>query len=226
MAGLEIPLPTESPQDDPGQYTPLLLSAIEGFLLARDVWQAVDYPEAYNRMQELMEYVVQVMEAVLMPSPPIGSIVMWPNDAPPENWYPCDGGALSRTEYPELFALVGATWGMGNGTTTFNVPSFSGRSPMMQGATDGQDFAIGTGGTHGEILHTLTTSEMPAHNHRIPRASATTSATIYTVTPNARTDVPAAIHIMSDNTGGGAAHNNVHPVVGINFIIYAGLPVV
>jgi hypothetical protein len=59
---LDIPLPTASPQDDPEQYVPLLLSAIEGFLLARDVWEVNDYPEAYSYMQELMEYIVGVME--------------------------------------------------------------------------------------------------------------------------------------------------------------------
>jgi len=63
---LDIPLPTASPADDPLQYIPLVLSAIEGFLLARDVWEADDYPEAYSYMQELMEYLVVLMEANIL----------------------------------------------------------------------------------------------------------------------------------------------------------------
>jgi hypothetical protein len=59
---LDIPLPTASPNDDPLQYIPLLLSAIEGFLLARDVWEPADYDDARQYMEQLMSYIVSLME--------------------------------------------------------------------------------------------------------------------------------------------------------------------
>ena len=55
---LDIPLPTQMPEDDPAQYIPLLLSAIEGFLLMPDVWTPATYPDARQYMEQLKKYVV------------------------------------------------------------------------------------------------------------------------------------------------------------------------
>jgi hypothetical protein len=55
---LDIPLPTATPQDDPSQYIPLLLSATEGFLQLREVWDDADYPQAFRYMENLKQYIV------------------------------------------------------------------------------------------------------------------------------------------------------------------------
>lgn len=57
---------------------------------------------------------------------PVGSVVSWAADNAPTGWVKCDGGALSRVAFPELFGIIGTTYGTGDGSTTFNVPTSDG----------------------------------------------------------------------------------------------------
>lgn len=59
-----------------------------------------------------------------------GSIVMYGSSTPPTGFLNCDGSAVSRTTYDDLFAVIGTTYGSGNGSTTFNLPNLSGRFPL------------------------------------------------------------------------------------------------
>jgi len=210
---LDIPLPTASPEDEPEQYIPLLLSAIEGFLLARDVWEDADYPTAYNYMQELMEFIVCVMEGNCM-SVPIGTTMIWHMETPPPKWLICDGSGYLKTAYPELFALFGAKYG--------DSPSFFGVPDLREKVPYGADFLIPLDETYGEATHTLITAEIPAHSHRIPKASATVNAAVNTTLANARTDTLITPTMATDPTGGGGAHNNIQLSYGVYFIVYAG----
>lgn len=84
---------------------------------------------------------------------PTGAIIPWPTDTPPAGWLLCDGSAVSRTQYANLFAVIGETWGEGDGSTTFNVPDLRGRFPLGR-AQSGTGSVLGeTGGaldhTHG-----------------------------------------------------------------------------
>ena len=88
-------------------------------------------------------------------SPLVGEIQMFGGNTPPANWLICNGQAVSRTTYSALFALVQGTYGVGNGSTTFNVPNFSGRFP-----TYGTAGAVG-----GSNTTSITTANLPAHNH-------------------------------------------------------------
>lgn len=67
---------------------------------------------------------------------PIGSVVEWVSDIYPENWLKCNGQAVSRAEYPELFSVLGTTYGAGDGSTTFNVPDLRARVPVGASAGD------------------------------------------------------------------------------------------
>ena len=71
----------------------------------------------------------------------VGSISLFAGAALPEGYLLCDGAALSRTVYNELFEAIGTTWGAGNGETTFNLPDFSGK--FIRG-TGGNAAALGT----------------------------------------------------------------------------------
>ena len=52
----------------------------------------------------------------------IGAIIEWTTDTAPDGWLICDGSAISRTVYAPLFAVIGTTYGDGDGETTFNLP--------------------------------------------------------------------------------------------------------
>lgn len=58
---------------------------------------------------------------------------MYAGAAAPSGWLLCDGSAVSRTTYSTLFAVVGTTYGVGDGSTTFNIPDLQGRFPMGKG---------------------------------------------------------------------------------------------
>ena len=77
----------------------------------------------------------------------------------PNNWVLCDGRALNRLTYSQLFTAIGTTYGAGDGSTTFNVPDL--RDRMVVGASSSKT----PGATGGEASHLLTVTEMPSHNH-------------------------------------------------------------
>lgn len=77
----------------------------------------------------------------------------------PSNWLECNGQAVSRTTYADLFAAISTTWGVGDGSTTFNLPPADGRVMIGEGA--GRSLAdLG-----GSDTHTLSIAQMPAHTH-------------------------------------------------------------
>lgn len=97
---------------------------------------------------------------------PIGSVKMYAGASTPSKWLYCDGSAVSRTTYAKLFAVIGTTYGAGNGSTTFNLPDFRGRVPVGMGkgtAADAQTRSLGYAG--GTETVTLTVSQMPSHTH-------------------------------------------------------------
>lgn len=79
----------------------------------------------------------------------------------PGGWLLCNGQAVSRTSFADLFAAIGVVYGAGNGTTTFNVPDFRDRVPVGVSGTKG----LGTSG--GAETINLTASQLPAHAHAI-----------------------------------------------------------
>jgi microcystin-dependent protein len=72
-------------------------------------------------------------------------------------WLLCDGSEVSRSIYPDLFSVIGVTYGLGNGNNTFNLPDFRARFPL--GSNDSQPVA------GGASSHILTVAEMPIHTH-------------------------------------------------------------
>jgi microcystin-dependent protein len=84
----------------------------------------------------------------------------------PTSWLLCDGSAISRSTYSALFAVISTSFGVGDGSTTFNIPDFRRRVPMGSGGTvpsGGIANTVGTSG--GEEFHQLTVSELASHQH-------------------------------------------------------------
>ena len=94
---------------------------------------------------------------------PAGIIMPFAGIVAPEGYLFCDGSAVSRTTYATLYAVIGDTFGAGDGSTTFNLPDLGGRVPLGASSTHL------LGSTGGSETVTLTESELPAHTHEVPQ---------------------------------------------------------
>lgn len=115
-----------------------------------------------------------------VPAVPVGVMEAFAGSSAPTGWLLCDGTAVSRTTYSNLFSVISTTYGVGDGSTTFGLPDMRGRVPMGAG-TGNQLNASGsgaiTGGTAmtaraagvfgGEETHLLSSAEIPAHTHPV-----------------------------------------------------------
>ena len=175
-------------------------------------------------------------------SEPVGSIILWGGDSVPANYLPCVGSAVSRTEYSDLFSVIGTQFGEGDGSTTFNLPDFSGLAPV---GIDDSDTNFNTvGKTYGEKTHTLTKAETPSltgsiqtrqqnDNNTIdiyPTGSAEESVFTYTRNGGDRwnnmgsgwaTSNSNNARIDFDNGGEDEPHNNIQPSIAMKFYIKA-----
>jgi len=146
--------------------------------------------------------------------PDIGTIKLHPSTSPPSGWLVCDGTAISRTTYSSLFGVIGTTFGVGDGSTTFNIPNLKGRFPVGRDA--GQTEFDTMGETGGAKTATLTTTELPAHSHTVgtlvnaAEATHTHGAGSYVTggTSASHTHVIGTDHDTSSGSFGYSAHNN------------------
>ena len=74
------------------------------------------------------------VKAALEQCRPVGSYLLFAGKTLPTGYLLCNGAAVSRTTYAALFAVIGTTYGAGNGSTTFNLPNLDGR--VLQGVND------------------------------------------------------------------------------------------
>ncbi|HKO59368.1 MAG TPA: tail fiber protein [Thermoanaerobaculia bacterium] len=139
----------------------------------------------------------------------------------PKGWAFCNGQFLPINQNQALFSLLGTTYG-GNGQTTFALPDLRGRVPIHFGS----GFTLGQAA--GQPAHTVTQSEMPAHNHFVGATNG--AATVGAVFNNIFASAPLSnfasfanlttLHPSSiTNVGGSQPHNNMQPYLCINFII-------
>ena len=155
-----------------------------------------------------------------MSEPFIGEIKVISFNFPPQGWAFCNGQLLQINQNQALFSILGTTYG-GDGRVTFALPNFQGRMPIHQG----QGFTLGQRG--GEVAHTLTINELPAHNHpalAAPTADAASpSGTVWAPAEGALEYEPAPNTMMSPNAignvGGSQPHQNEAPYLVLNFII-------
>ena len=161
---------------------------------------------------------------------PIGSVVEYPSDIVPLNWLLCNGQAVSRTEYSELFAILGTTWGEGDGNTTFNLPTKEGLVTVGKKSADTDFDKLGK--TGGEKTHKLTRDELASHSHAVDVTTSTKEgtdnigiqqrqSTSYTRNTIAECTTSHNYNGILLSGGGDKPHNNLQPYVTSNFIIKA-----
>src|SRR3954463_9270891 len=129
-----------------------------------------------------------------MAQPYIGEIRMFGGNFAPAGWAVCQGQLMPISENDALFNLIGTTYG-GDGQSTFGLPDLRGRAPVHMGQGSGlSSYTIGQNG--GSEFVTLTTQQMPTHNHLVQVITGTTAN---------NTSKPASNSILSDETQSGAA---------------------
>jgi microcystin-dependent protein len=155
---------------------------------------------------------------------PLGIVVPFAGSSAPTYWLLCYGQAVSRTTYADLFAVIGTTYGSGDGSTTFNLPDLRGRVAAGKddmGGSSANRLTDQSGGLNGDTLgdtggaetHTLTEAELAAHDH----TAATTSDGSHTHTYTKasifqQTSAPGSgaytCTTATDNTGSDGAHDH------------------
>ena len=175
---------------------------------------------------------------------PVGSIIMYGAASAPTNWVLCDGSAISRTTYADLFTAIGITYGAGNGSSTFNVPNLQGVFPAGYDGGSSYDMAdTGGAATDTPTLSgtnagtTLTSSQIPAHTHGgvttgWPSGSWTggTGATQTAIDASGLSVASGSVNLSLENTGGGSSHTHtwtgtssavdtIPPYLVVNYII-------
>lgn len=130
------------------------------------------------------------LDTLLFQAFPVGSVIWYGASSAPTSFLICDGSEVSRTTYATLFGIVSTTFGVGDGSTTFNVPDLRGRTPIgmddmgtAAGAagriTDAQaDVLGGSGGSENQTpagsvsgsagSTSLSESQLASHDHTIP----------------------------------------------------------
>jgi len=166
----------------------------------------------------------------------VGSIKPWTKAAAPDGYLLCDGSAVSRSTYADLFGVISTTYGSGDGSTTFNVPQLQGKMPQ---GYDGNTYNLaGTGGANtvtvamtnnqagssnvtnnqavsitGAISNTsITEAQLASHTHTVD--SGRVMAGRLQGSPTAPIGRPSNNTPTTNSAGSGTGHNHSHTLSG------------
>lgn len=145
----------------------------------------------------------------------IGVVAPFASLTLPAGWLPFDGVARQKADYPELYAVLHPLW---RTPTTFTLPNMYQRT-IIGGASSVFD-PYGVGKTGGEVNHTLTVNEMPAHTHTYTNPI----ANVDIESPGVPDLIAAGVGpgTNTGTTGGGQAHNNMPPWAAMQWAVFAG----
>lgn len=150
----------------------------------------------------------------------------------PTGWATCDGQILPLSQNTALFSLLGTTYG-GDGKSTFALPDLQGRTAIHPGQGPGllEDYPRGAEG--GSETVTLLESEMPQHSHTVQadgadvanQTAATSTRALARSRPGKRYQTNTSNNLVAADpqtayvTGGSLPHNNLPPMLVLNYII-------
>lgn len=164
-----------------------------------------------------------------MGQPYVGECRIFAGSFAPAGWMMCAGQLLPISEYETLFNLIGTTYG-GDGASTFGLPDLQGCVPIHQGAGPGSvNFTLAERG--GVESVTLTTNQIPIHNHALLASNSNGSSAFVQnnvlaaapstqayVKTNPTIDTPLKSASVS-NAGGSQPHENLQPYLTMTWII-------
>lgn len=127
---------------------------------------------------------------------------LWFTGTAPTGWLLCNGDAVSRSTYADLFAVIGTTYGSGNGSTTFNVPDFRGRVPA---GPEGVVFPS-IGDVVGNASNQIEAANLPPLNVSEVEVSSGTGVTVLN-------------GVSYSGSAPSSLLNNIQPTLVVNFII-------
>ena len=179
-------------------------------------WADEDALLAETLNDEIMSRLLYIYDKMI----PVGMVMLYADEYLPASapflW--CNGAAVSRTTYANLFNVIGTTYGSGDGSTTFNVPDTRGRTIINQGTGSGlTERTIGQQG--GSERHVLTLDQLPPHGHGLARGSGSGSLKDPAMSSAAFASLIDDTGYDSQSVGSGAAHNNMSPFVVMSHVI-------
>jgi microcystin-dependent protein len=143
---------------------------------------------------------------------PAGAVVMYGGGTAPSGWLVCDGSAVSRTTYADLFSAIGERYGAGDGSTTFNLPGTSTLVPVgiaASGNADGTTVsgsstlnALALGDQSADHAHTITSNagnQSADHSHTITVANANANHSHTITVANANANHSHTITVANAN---------------------------
>ena len=143
-----------------------------------------------------------------------GTITSWGNSTVPSGYLECDGSAVSRTTYADLFAVISTDYGAGDGSTTFNLPDLQdnvavGASGTKAVASTGGSATQTPAGTITVNNHTLTTSQLASHSHQTSvQGTDQVSGVFESRFPCGGGGVRGTVTLGTNSQGSNSAHNH------------------
>ena len=139
---------------------------------------------------------------------PTATIVPWSSASVPTGFLECNGQAVSRSTYSALFAIVGTTYGAGDGSSTFLVPDLQdnvavGKSPgKALASSGGANTVTSTGNVAGSTANaTLSTAQLASHSHSNPSGNPGNPYTLFNKSGGNGT-------VPTGSTGSGSGHSH------------------
>ena len=170
------------------------------------------------------------------PGFPPGFIIPWANNSLPAGFLLCDGSNVSRTTYADLFAAIGTTYGVGDGGTTFGLPSLDGRQLLFQAASSNNVGTTAGSATidptsnvvlannqgitvevNGNIVgRSLNINQLPAHSHSVNTnfrvGNNDVSRNVNNIADGGASVRTVQPNFATSSVGNGAAHDHNHNI--------------